>query len=89
MYLSAVIFVIGCAVYAAYSMYSIRGLCHTWMWHLLQWTACLLFVGAGFSFGLWWHGGFDFHNFGNIMAAAAPGVTVYIIVLRLLQHGMK
>jgi len=85
MYSSAFTFIAACAVYAAYSVFSIRRKTHTWAWHVLQWMSCLLFVGAGFLFGHWWQHGFNFHDFGNIMAVAVLGVTAYILSLRFFQ----
>jgi len=86
MYWSAILFVCGCAVYAAYSLTSIRHLTHTALWHLLQWLSCGMFIAAGFAFGLWWQDGFTWRGFGDIMAVAVLGVTAYIVVLRCLQR---
>jgi len=89
MYWSAFTFIAACAVYAAYSVFSIRKLTHTWGWHVLQWLSCLLFLVAGFLFGQWWKDGFNFHDFGNIMAVAVLGVTAYILSLRFFQNRIK
>lgn len=83
-YLSPILFVAACIVYAVYSHWSIKRNENTWRWHLLQWVAAALFIAAGFVFGRWSQG-FTFREFGTIMSAAVLGIPAYVYLLHYLN----